>query len=211
VAAPQLVEGCTDLEISTMKIIAGKFRGRKLRIPKGADMRPTSGIVRESLFGILGDWIENKDVLDLFAGCGGVGFEALSRGARSVTFIERCLDARTAIHQNAANLGVEESVTVVNGNASGKIRPRIDPEDTFDLVYIDPPYELRQPEKILGRIMSDQLLAAGGYIVFEQPREHAMVRSTKQLTCIDVRRYGRTVLSFFTEREQEGVGEGQQA
>lgn len=182
----------------SLRIIAGQFKGRKLFSPKGEEVRPTAGVVREALFGILGQWIEGIRVLDLFAGTGSIGFEALSRGAKRVTFVERLPEARNAIQKTAQLLDATDRVEVIDGNAAGKIRHRIDPDVQFDLVYVDPPYGHERPAKVLGRIVSEGLLAEGGYVVYEQERKEIPARPVEGLACLDVRRYGRTVLSFFT-------------
>ncbi|HNT33872.1 MAG TPA: 16S rRNA (guanine(966)-N(2))-methyltransferase RsmD [bacterium] len=188
----------------SLRIIAGQFKGRKLFSPKGEEVRPTAAVVREALFSILGYEIEGARVLDLFAGTGSIGFEALSRGAQRVTFVERLPDARNAILKTAEHLGVTNQIEVIDANAAGKIRHRIDQEVQFDLVFIDPPYGHERPAKILGRIISEGLLAEGAFVVYEQQRNEVQARPVEGLVHVDERRYGRTVLTFFTRSENDG-------
>jgi 16S rRNA (guanine966-N2)-methyltransferase len=118
-----------------MRVVAGEFRGRRLQAPRGVRTRPTADRVREALFSILGD-VSGARVLDLYAGSGALGIEALSRGAESAVFVERDPRAATAIRRNLDALGVEQDVIrqdVLRFLARG--------EGTFDLVFCDPPYD----------------------------------------------------------------------
>jgi len=124
-----------------MRVIAGRLGGRRLRAPAGTGTRPTSDRVREAVFSMLGEHVVGARVLDLFAGTGALGIEALSRGARSAVFVER--DAATA-RVLAANLGAlaiaRELAEVRRGDALQALRDARAHEDTYDLVFIDPPY-----------------------------------------------------------------------
>jgi 16S rRNA (guanine966-N2)-methyltransferase len=118
-----------------VRIVAGEFRGRRLAAPRGARTRPTADRVREALFSILGD-VSGTRVLDLYAGSGALGIEALSRGAESAVFVERDVRAAAVIERNLASLGLEERV--VREDAVRFLARR---EGTFDLVFCDPPYD----------------------------------------------------------------------
>ena len=118
-----------------MRIVAGEFRGRRLTAPRGMRTRPTADRVREALFSMLGD-VSGARVLDLYAGSGALGIEALSRGAESAVFVERDPRAVAAIERNLAAIGLEERV--VRGDA---LRFLARDEGTFDLVFCDPPYD----------------------------------------------------------------------
>jgi 16S rRNA (guanine966-N2)-methyltransferase len=123
-----------------MRVIAGRFGGRRLQAPKGRVTRPTSDRVREALFSMLGN-IEGAVVLDLFAGTGALGIEAISRGARTAVFVERDTGALSALEENLAALGIEPSATEVRrGDAFGALRTAREREETYDLAFIDPPY-----------------------------------------------------------------------
>jgi 16S rRNA (guanine966-N2)-methyltransferase len=118
-----------------LRVVAGEFKGRRLVAPRGAHTRPTADRVREALFSMLGD-VEGARVLDLYAGSGALGIEALSRGAASAVFVERDPAALTAIERNLAPLDVEASV-----ERADALRWLARAEGPFDLVFCDPPYD----------------------------------------------------------------------
>jgi 16S rRNA (guanine966-N2)-methyltransferase len=124
-----------------MRVIAGRLGGRRLKAPRGRRVtRPTSDRVREALFAMLGD-LAGASVLDLFAGTGALGIEALSRGAGSVVFVERHAGALRTLSENLAALGIESTQAQVRrGDALGALQSARGREETYDLVFIDPPY-----------------------------------------------------------------------
>src|SRR3954462_2987632 len=121
-----------------MRIVAGEYRGRRLLMPKDQRVRPTADRVREAWMSILGESLEGARVLDLFAGSGALGLEALSRGAASATFVELNPPSLRALHENITALGVESDVTVHRGDAM-RFAERL-PEGAFDFVLADPPH-----------------------------------------------------------------------
>src|SRR4029079_10909257 len=135
-----------------VRIIAGEFRGHPLVAPRGRATRPTSDRVREALFSILGD-VEGLDVLDLYAGSGSLGLEALSRGARHATFVETAHAATQAIRANVASLAVGDRAKVVAGDVKRALK---DAKATFGLVFLDPPYAAEDVAQAL-----DALTASG--------------------------------------------------
>lgn len=122
-----------------MRIIGGSFRGRRLVAPPGKGTRPPLDRQRETLFNLLGQHLEGLDVLDLFAGTGSLGLEALSRGARRVLFVEADPRAAAALRENVQHLGAAERVEVIRGDALRIPAPCAGP---FDLVFVDPPFPL---------------------------------------------------------------------
>ena len=123
-----------------MRVIAGRFKGRRLKAPAWEGVRPTSDKLRETLFNILAPSVEGARVLDGYAGTGAVGIEALSRGAAHVAFVERDARAVSLIQSNLAACGVEQGYTIHRGDVASVLRQL--PEDaTFDLVLLDPPYQ----------------------------------------------------------------------
>jgi 16S rRNA (guanine966-N2)-methyltransferase len=118
-----------------VRVVAGEFRGRRLAAPRGARTRPTADRVREALFSMLGD-VSGARVLDLYAGSGALGIEALSRGARSAVFVDRDPRAVAAIERNLESLGLEQEVL-----RQDAVRFLARAEGTFDLVFCDPPYD----------------------------------------------------------------------
>ncbi len=123
-----------------LRITGGTWRGKRLRVPSGLHLRPTQGKVREALFSRLQAWIPEARVIDLFAGSGGLGLEALSRGAGAVVFVERDGEALRALRANIAALGVEARCRVIAGDVFAFLRGELGAAAEADLVLADPPY-----------------------------------------------------------------------
>jgi len=174
-----------------MRVVAGLYGGRRLVAPRGEATRPTSDRVREALFSILGP-LDGASVLDLYAGSGALGVEALSRGAAHVTFVERAAPAVRAIAANAAALRVPpERFALRRQEALAFVRAARSARRQYDLVLLDPPYRLA-PE--LGRELSPalaELVAADGRIVCESDRRAPL---GLDLPMTDERRYGDTLI-----------------
>ncbi len=132
---------------SGIEIQGGEKRGTKIKVPPG--IRPTQSLLKRSLFDRLGSWIRGKRVLELFAGSGAVGFEALSRGAEGVFFVEKSWRATKFIGENASKLGYSERVAIIRRSASGAIRDLAQQGRRFDFIFADPPYEMKNLGKIL--------------------------------------------------------------
>ncbi len=167
-----------------LRIIAGEFKGRRLKVPSGRIVRPTGERVREAWFSILQQSIPDARVLDLFAGSGALGFEALSRDAVSVDFVEKNTASLAVIRQNAATLKVEGRVTIHRGDAL-RFAERLQP-GAYDVAFADPPYAGDEAAE-LARIFRETPFAG----VFSI--EHASDRS---IGGDDTRRYGDTSITF---------------
>jgi 16S rRNA (guanine966-N2)-methyltransferase len=176
-----------------VRITGGRFAGRRLRVPR-SDVRPTADRVRESLFARLGD-LAGKRALDLFAGSGALGFEALSRGARHATFVDRSNAALEVVRANASSLGVAEQVTLRRGEALATVR-RLAGETAFDLVFLDPPYADACLPRVLAGLVAARLLAPGALVVAESDRRHPP-GPIEGLAAIDERRYGDTLITWY--------------
>ena len=179
-----------------MRITGGLFSGRRLSVPPGA-VRPTADRVRESLFARLGD-LSGKRVLDLFAGSGALGFEALSRGAASVVFVDRSHAVLSAVRRNAEALGVLDAVELRRGEAGAVLR-RLAGTSGFDLAFLDPPYASDRLATALRELAAAALLAAGAVVVAESDRRHPP-GAIEGLVAIDERRYGDTLITWFVPR-----------
>jgi 16S rRNA (guanine966-N2)-methyltransferase len=174
-----------------MRIVGGSLGGRVLRAPPGAATRPTSEKVREAIFNILPD-VAGAHVLDLFAGSGALGIEALSRDAAHVTFVDFGKQPLQIIRGNLEELGLDPRATVVNGEAvAAAARPGPAP---WDLVFIDPPYA---SDLAIRAAQALAHLAAGATIVIEHDRRHAPPEHLGSLVRSDERRYGDTLVSFY--------------
>jgi len=149
-----------------MQIIAGTYKSRRLVAPKHDRTRPTSSALRGAFFNICRNQIEGATFLDLFAGSGAIGLEALSRGALSATFLERDREALKALHTNIASLGVADQCHVMSGDVQ-KVLPRL--KNTFSLIYADPPYEAGPlTQWLLDWIDTSSLLAPQGHFFLEE-------------------------------------------
>ena len=172
-----------------MRVVAGTYGGRKLVAPAGSDTRPTSDRVREALFSVLGASVQDARVLDLFAGSGALGIEALSRGAQSAVFVDRSREAIAAIRANLAALGIDAEIRPVAARAA--LRAASGRAEAYDLVFLDPPYRHAAE---LGRELSEGLaavLAPGARVVTESDRRAPL---QLDLPLADERRYGDTVI-----------------
>ena len=173
-----------------MRVVAGRLGGRRLIAPAGQSTRPTSDKVREALFSILGD-VEGARVLDLFAGSGALGIEALSRGAARATFVDSAPAAVRAVRENVAALGLEDAAEVRRQDARAFLRTAKKSGHEYDLVFLDPPYRLaaglgREISPLLSRVLGSQ-----ARVVWESDRRDA---PALELPTIDERRYGDTLI-----------------
>ena len=173
-----------------MRIIAGKWRGRPIEAPPGLGTRPTTDRVRETLFSMLASRLrsfEDLRVADLFAGSGALGFEALSRGAASATFVESDAKAAAVIRRNAAKLGA--SIEQLTGSALA-----LPHSDAFDLVFADPPYSTGSGTAVVAAVTKANWLAHGGWMSVETSRDDAV--DTGGLVVEATRTVGRARLTL---------------
>ncbi|GGD23738.1 16S rRNA (guanine(966)-N(2))-methyltransferase RsmD [Sinisalibacter lacisalsi] len=180
-----------------MRIIAGRFRGRALasvgKGDKAGHLRPTSDRVRESLFSMLaggrfGDPLTDARVLDLFAGTGALGLEALSRGAGAACFVDEGRVATRLIRENVAKCGVERDTALIQRDAT---RLGSNPEAAYSLVFCDPPYGKAMGEAALAAALAGGWIAPGALVIWE---ESAAVNPPEGLALLDERRYGDTTI-----------------
>ncbi|MEE3326968.1 MAG: 16S rRNA (guanine(966)-N(2))-methyltransferase RsmD [Myxococcota bacterium] len=192
-----------------MRIVAGIFRGRKLASPPEG-VRPTSDRVREALFGRLGD-LSGADVLDLFAGTGALGLEALSRGAKGLVCVDQASGSIATVEKNAGRLGLGEEVRCLRTTAEAAIR-RLGREGCrFDLVFLDPPYaEIASVPETLRLLQGAGLLNPAAIVVVEGPRNPALELPVVGFEVEDVRRYGDTVVTWFYAAEDRSILGGNQ-
>jgi 16S rRNA (guanine966-N2)-methyltransferase len=177
-----------------LRVIGGYLSGRRFRVPPG-EVRPTSDRVRESLFGRLGE-LDGVRVLDLYAGSGALGIEAISRGAADATFVEQDARALKVLRTNLAELGIDSITSVVAGDVSAAIRRLGRAKQRFDLVLIDPPYASEEPARAFEALIGSTILAPGAMVVLERDRRHPSPHA-EGLSALDERRYGETVVARF--------------
>ncbi len=150
-----------------MRVIGGTYRGRTLRSAAGLAIRPTSDRLRETLFNILAPRIEGSRFLDICAGSGAVGIEALSRGACKVTFIERSRRACAVIAANLGALAADRDATIVNRDAAVALKRLEEESEQFDVVFFDPPYASEIYHQVMNELGQDGLLSANAVVVVE--------------------------------------------
>jgi 16S rRNA (guanine966-N2)-methyltransferase len=186
-----------------MRVIAGALKGRRLKAPAWEGLRPTSDKLRETLFNVLAPRVAGARVLDGFAGAGGLGIEALSRGAAQITFIERDRRAQDLIAENLAHCGVADGYAIIRASvdrglemlrsASGFV--------PFDIVLLDPPYD-QPPEVIMETLAgADSVLAPGGVVVIEHARRQTLPDIAGHLVCSRRLVSGDSALAFYQRRE----------
>ena len=178
-----------------MRLTGGLDRGRRLLAPRGAHTRPTAAKVREAIFNILGPPPDGS-VLDLYAGTGALGLEALSRGARRAVFVERDHQALVVLRRNVRELGLEDRATVVGAEVCAVLRRLTSQGERFSWVFLDPPYA-KETEGVLAELSGGDLLAPCAVVIVEHDRRHRPTGSVGSLILTDQRRYGDTELSFF--------------
>jgi 16S rRNA (guanine966-N2)-methyltransferase len=182
-----------------LRIIAGELRGRRLATVPGLKTRPTADRTRESVFNILGPTLDGLHVLDLFAGTGAYGLEALSRRAAAAWFIEIGRAALKVLAANVDALGLAERGRVVRWDAARNLNCLRDHDPKFGLVFMDPPYRLGLVAPALAHLHATGCLAAGARLVVEHAAEDALPElGVSGYRLADERRYGITLVSFLT-------------
>jgi 16S rRNA (guanine(966)-N(2))-methyltransferase RsmD len=177
-----------------MRLTGGQDRGRRLFAPRGSRTRPTASKVREALFNILGP--PPGPVLDLYAGSGALGLEALSRGAPSAVFVERDGSALSALRRNLRESGVEDRASVIGADVRSALRKLAHTNRQFSWVFLDPPY-IKETDGVLAELSGGDLLTACAVVIVEHDRRHPSPASVGCLFLTDRRQYGDTELSFY--------------
>lgn len=183
-----------------MRVIGGIAGGRKLAAPKGMRIRPTSDRVKEALFSILGSYLDTFShcgVLDIFAGTGSLGIEALSRGAIQAVFVDSHKDSVTLILKNLQNLGFSEQGRVLAKEALPALKLLEKQGITFQLVFLDPPYRQGAAVHVLEHLATSPLIDAGSLLIAESAADEHLPPAIGPLQEFDRRVYGETAVSFY--------------
>lgn len=176
-----------------MRVAGGKVKGHQLKVPKVRDIRPTQESVRLAIFNILGDLVEGRKTLDLYAGSGALGIEALSHGAREAVFIEQNRHACEVIRENLAHAKIDKKGKVICRSVHQMLIEL--PDQDFELVFLDPPYAIGKLDHIFAALVPH--LKRGALVVYEHAKTtEAPVGSS--LRIIDRRIYGETKVTFLT-------------
>jgi len=179
-----------------MRIISGTSKGRKLARPKSMAVRPTSDRVKESIFNILGAEVEGRDVLDLFAGTGSLGIEALSRGAKRALFVEKGRQAVRLIQRNVGECGFSERSEILPREVHRALGILMQRGESFDLILMDPPYERGLIEKTLRKLNASSIYPEDALLVIQHDRREPLPNNLGGWVLSRQRKIGDTLVSF---------------
>ncbi|MBI2360616.1 MAG: 16S rRNA (guanine(966)-N(2))-methyltransferase RsmD [Deltaproteobacteria bacterium] len=192
-----------------MRVISGHAKGRRIKVPKGRALRPTADRVKEALFNILPKSLSGYKVLDLFAGTGNLSAEALSRGASEALLIDFARQARKTARENLQSLDLLNQARIWQAPVTRAVRLLSRRGETFDLVFLDPPYDKGLVESTLRAIANAGIVKESGTVVTEHSMREKVEAEYGPLKLRDQRRYGATVLSFFGLSREEASTDGE--
>jgi 16S rRNA (guanine966-N2)-methyltransferase len=181
-----------------LRIISGNRRGKKLYAFEGRGIRPTADRVREAIFNILSAHVKGAVVLDLFAGTGAFGLEALSRGACSAILIDHHPDAIRLLNKNVDACGMTKETRVIKWDISRDLNCLRGLHPRFELVFMDPPYNRNLVQAALLHLHASGALRSGARIVVEHSLQESLTRELDGFRMMDQRKYGKSLVSFFT-------------
>ncbi len=179
-----------------MRIIGGKLKGKKLAMINGISIRPTADRVRESIFNILGESVIEATVLDLFAGSGAYGIEALSRGAASAVFMDYSQKAISIIQKNVKSCGLEARVKIIRWNIIKNLNCLKSLTSSFNLIFLDPPYKQNCIKPALLNLLRNGSIEKGACIVVEHSYHEPIPENLLSIKLTDQRRYGKRLVSL---------------
>ena len=179
-----------------VRVISGSARGLKLNTPGDDRVRPTTDRVKESMFNIVQDWVYDSQVLDLFAGSGALGIEALSRGASQAVFCDNSLDSIKIIKSNIEKAKVVDRSQIVSGDFKRCLRDMEAKNQSFDMIFVDPPYYKGLFEEVLDTIRSCKILKKDGIVIVEHDAK-SPIGQVEGLEVYKEKKYGITMLTFY--------------
>lgn len=180
-----------------MRIISGEHKGRRLVGGKKKRVRPTSDRVKESIFNILRGEVIGKRILDLFAGAGGLGIEALSRGAESVTFVDASSQSMVSLKKNLRNLNLMDKSTILHLDGLKAIRKI---KQDFQMIFADPPYLKGYVQRIIDSIAQSEVLEKDGILILEHHKKETFSLPQDKLSALRQKRFGDTVISILLKK-----------
>lgn len=186
-----------------MRVIAGTQKGRRLHGPKGPGLRPTADRVKEALFSILGSRIVDARFLDLYAGTGAIGIEALSRGAQHVTFVETDPTAVRVLRANITQCKLDASAEIQTCPAGAFLKRPTKAAIQYDIVFADPPYQQDHLAELWATLAGTATIAPDALIVLEHSSKSAVPQADARLSLLRQYRYGDTTLSVFEVAPQD--------
>jgi 16S rRNA (guanine966-N2)-methyltransferase len=180
-----------------MRIIAGKYKGRQLHSAKDQSIRPTTNKIKEYIFELLGDFVVDAAILDLFCGSGSLGFEALSRGAHNVTFVDNSQDSLRVLRRNIGQLKIDEPVRVLRKDTLLFLKKNKQP---FDLIFADPPFKWDKFNDILPLVFKPENLTDYGLFVVESERSHEVNWEGENYEILRQKQFDRSLITFLTRK-----------
>ncbi len=178
-----------------MRIISGKYKGKKILFPTDKKTRPLRDMVKESIFNLINHSkkfeieIQNSDVLDLFSGCGSFGLECVSREAKNILFVESYFDVTKILNKNISNLKVEDNCKVFEEDCFNFIKKTSLDKKKFDIIFMDPPYKEKKINDLIETILNREILKKKGIIVIHR-HKNDIIKISKKLKILDERIYG---------------------
>lgn len=182
-----------------MRVISGEFRGRRLKSLEGANTRPTTDKIKESIFNMIGPYFDGGNCLDLFAGSGGLAIEAISRGMEQAVCVDRSFPAMKVIKENIALTKQEEKFYTLKMEAKAAINELQKQGQTFDLVFLDPPYAKQEIIKDIEGLLAGGLLKKNARIVCETAKEVSLPEQIGRLSAVRRQTYGITEITIYRE------------
>lgn len=180
-----------------MRIISGKYKGKQLQASKDQSIRPTTNKIKEYIFDLINDYLEEAVVLDLFCGSGNLGLEAMSRGAQSVTFVDNNQGSLRVLRRNLSVVKVEEPFKIVRKDAVLFLKKNRQP---FDLIFVDPPFKWKEFDKMMPLLFDENNLTEFGLVVMESEVSHEVVWESDSYELLRQKKFDRSVISFLTRK-----------
>ncbi|WP_243290249.1 16S rRNA (guanine(966)-N(2))-methyltransferase RsmD [Bacillus sp. FJAT-47783] len=180
-----------------MRVVSGSCKGKQLKAVPGMNTRPTTDKVKEAVFNMVGPYFEGGMALDLFAGSGGIGIEALSRGMERCVFIDRDRKAIQTIHMNLKSCRLEDRAEVFKAEAERALKALVKRSLTFDLIMLDPPYKKQKLESLITFIDENKLLNEHGVIICEHSDDVELPEEIGSCEVVKKETYGHTVITIY--------------
>ncbi|WP_028595628.1 16S rRNA (guanine(966)-N(2))-methyltransferase RsmD [Paenibacillus assamensis] len=186
-----------------MRVISGTARGRSLKAVPGMNTRPTTDKVKEALFSMIGPYFDGGTALDLFAGTGGLGIEALSRGVDHAVFIDMDPKAIETIKHNVNVARVAEKAEIFRNDAKRALKALAKRDMKFDLVFMDPPYRMTDADMLLTTMLEQEMLSEQAIVVIEHDSNYTYPEHIGAMACFRNAKYGEIALSLYTKKQDE--------
>lgn len=192
-----------------MRVIAGQAKGKRLKAPPGMNTRPITDMIKEALFNVLGDTVRDSSFLDLFAGSGSVGIEALSRGAKQVVFIDNNSSAVGIIKENIINCGFSKGFSVYRNDVFKALTLFDQRKTKFDLIYVDPPFTIEEIfDQVIYALDHSNILERNGRIILRTQRKKQLTAQLNYLEEYRTNNYGESVLHYYRMYEEVKPNDG---